>query len=134
MRRFFGLKDGLMRLAYQDIVLEEGWAPALKWTLVVSAVLHAAVLYFGFAVLPDLFPSRKVMPPIYTVNLVTLPLAGQPVAPPARTGTRPKARPADRPIPVTAPKKAELIPAGPIKPKEPTKKPEVEKIRKPRPK
>lgn len=115
-----------MELAYDDIVLDEGLGPWFGWSIALSLILHAVLFYFVFFVMPGLSSVPRKLPPIYTVNLVTLPpaSAGKPAP------VQPK--PVAKPKPAPALEKARLVPLGPIKPKEPAK-PEVKKIKKPLP-
>jgi len=136
-----------MDLAYHDIILDQGLGPKFTWFLVLSALLHLCLLVLALFILPDLTSKRKPLTPIYTVNLVTLPAGGpgqagiKPSAPAPGPATAPEPKPAPpkpepepRPVPKAEPiqKKADLVPLGPVEPKE-TPKPEVKKIEKPPP-
>lgn len=125
-----------MNLAYNDIILDEGWDKAFKWFVILSIVFHAVVLYFSLAVLPELSSRTRVKPPVYTVNLVSLPPAPPPApAAPPETPVNPdlKIPPIQEVPPEPEPAPAELIPVGPVKPKEPDK-PKINKIETPPPK
>ena len=121
-----------MNLAYDDIILDNGWEPAFKWFVLISVVFHVAAMYFAVAVLPELMSKNREMPVVYTVNLVSLP----PAPPPAPTAPAdipvkidPKAPPIQEMPTTPEPEPAELVPVGPIKPPEPDK-PEIKKIEK----
>ncbi|MFH1092436.1 MAG: energy transducer TonB, partial [Pseudomonadota bacterium] len=132
-----------MRLAYEDIILDEGMSGSFWLFVLTSLILHLAVFYFAVKILPDLGSKYKPLPPIYTVNLVTLP-GSPPPGPAAAPAEKPKAAeaiapPAAKPaVPIAPPpappkpEPAELIPIGPVKPEE-TPAPELKKTTKPPP-
>jgi TonB family protein len=115
--------------------------PEARWstTLILSFTLHAAS-FFLVLVLPRLLPSAAAAPPVYVVDLVSIP-AGAPAPAPAAGGggARPAAppkkpekekaikipdratpKPAARPTP--APKKPETRTAPEVKPTPPPRK------------
>lgn len=134
-----------MDLAYDDIILDNGWNRNFKWFILLSVIFHAAVIVFCVVVLPGLSFRTHDMPVPYTVNLISLPPAPPPApAAPASLPVDTKSKiPPVQEIPAPEPEPAELVPVGPIKPKEPEveikkketlpPEPEVKKIEKPKP-
>ncbi|MBW1710352.1 MAG: TonB C-terminal domain-containing protein [Deltaproteobacteria bacterium] len=118
-----------MSAAYGDIILDEGLDPRFKLTVIISIALHLAVILFGFILLPGLTSGRALLPPVYTVRLVSLP----PMAAPAAAPKKAAAKPASKPAFIPPKQKAELIPLGPVK-EGPKKKTEIKKIKKAPPK
>lgn len=120
-----------MNLAFDDILLDEGLGPVFKWFIIISVLLHAAVIFFAVAIAPNIGGDSKSMKPVYKVNLITLPPAPPPApAAPSDIQVNPDAQTPDLvqvPAAPPEPEATPLVPVGPIKPKE-TPKPEVKKI------
>jgi colicin import membrane protein len=110
-----------MDLAYDDIILDNGWSRTFKWFLLLSVIFHASLILFSVVVLPGLTTRTREIPPVYTVNLVSLPPSAPPApAAPASLPVDTKSKiPPVQEIPAPEPEPAELVPVGPIKPKEP---------------
>ena len=135
-----------MKLAYEDIILDDGLGPAFKWFIIASVVLHLCFFYFAVDVLPRLKSPRRPPEQIYTVNLISLPPSsggsapvetsptpGPEVSPPApapepaqpepaaAVETPPPAPEPPKPEPaaVIEPEPTQLVPLGPPKPPEP---------------
>lgn len=126
-----------MDLTYEDIILDEGWGRPFKWFVLASIIFHVFLIYFSVEILPGLGSKTRIMPPIYTVTLVSLPSAGGTPAthtqsPPAKAETKPPVKETVAPPP-PKPETTELVPIGPVKPKE-VDKPEIKKIETPPPK
>ncbi|MBW2622139.1 MAG: TonB C-terminal domain-containing protein [Deltaproteobacteria bacterium] len=117
-----------MSAAYMDIVLAEGLDPRFKWTVLISVALHVAAILVGLIIIPEITSSAKKAPPIYTVNLISIPKATAKV-----TKTRPvkKSMPKTTVTPAYIPpkSKAKLVPVGPVAEK-PKKKTGLKKIAK----
>jgi len=117
-----------MSVAYPDIVLAEGIDPRFKWTLVISVALHVAVVLVGLIIIPEFTSKTRKMPPIYTVNLVSLPKS---VPKPVKTKPVKKSvvKKAVKPAYIPPKRKAKLVPVGPVQEK-PKKKADLKKTKK----
>ena len=116
-----------MSAGYADMVLDQGWDRSFKWIVLLSVVLHLVFFILAVVLVPSLISKPKVLPPLYTVNLVSLSLPEARPGAPVKPATKP-AHKAAKPA-VSQPKQpAKRIPLG----KAETKKtePKVEKIRK----
>ena len=118
-----------MRLAYDDIILDQGLGPTFKWFVLVSVLLHVGFFVLAVKVMPDFFQKSRPVPEMFTVNLVSLPSAAgntpktvspEPApAPRIEPAPAPKPEPKPEPKPVPAPKleiKSEPEPAAPAEP------------------
>lgn len=54
-------------------MLDEGLNPSFKWSMLFSGLIHLLVFLLVFVILPGFSSAKRKRPPIYTVNLVSLP-------------------------------------------------------------
>jgi len=116
-----------MGATYESITLDMGVEKGFKLMLIISAVLHLAGIVFGFVILPEFASHRRHLPPIYTVNLVSM-LPSTPAAHAGLDSAKPKVSPpalSRKP----AKKNAELLPLGHIADKQ-SRTPTIEKMNK----